>query len=69
LSERCTWTCEDEFWERTREEPEREGTEATAEKKEAEKRSKPREREIEGAPGLVLDDMPGLQVSTSYEYR
>jgi hypothetical protein len=40
LGERCTWTRQDEFWERTREEPEREGTGATIEKRPRKKKQK-----------------------------
>lgn len=40
----------------------------TPEKEETEERPQQQEREIEEVPGLVLDEMPGLQISTSYEY-
>lgn len=44
FSKRCTWRREDEFWERTREEPEREDIGETPDEKreETEERSQPR---------------------------
>lgn len=50
LGERCTWTREDEFWESTREEPEREGTGATIEKR---PRKKKQRRDLNGRRGKL----------------